>query len=73
MALATSPIHLPSTRADTPMVDTVTLIAIRARIEPNENWWQFAIRPWHVIVAAASYLAVVAAGIAAIAWAGAVR
>jgi hypothetical protein len=89
MALTTSPIQFPTGQRDTPTVvpyrlDTTAVVVhrqitleqladIRRSIEPRTNFWQFAIRPWHVVVAAASYLGVVAAGIAAIAWAGAVR
>lgn len=51
-----------------PTVDTVTLKAIRARIEPNENFWQFPLPriPWQVGLALGVYAAVVGAGVVAI-------
>jgi hypothetical protein len=54
-----------------PPVDTATLTAIRARIEPNSGWWQFPLPriPWQVRLGLGVYSAVVALGVVAIAWA----
>lgn len=54
-----------------PTVDTVTLKAIRARIEPNENFWQFPLPriPWQVSLALGVYSAVVGLGVVAISFA----
>lgn len=32
-------------------LDTATLQAIRADIEPNTGWWQRPLRKWHYVVA----------------------
>lgn len=50
-------------------VDTATLTAIRARIEPNQGWWQFPLPriPWQVSLGLGVYSAVVALGVVAIA------
>lgn len=52
-----------------PAIDTAAHAAIRARIEPNQGWWQFPLPrvPWQVSLGLGVYSAVVALGVVAIA------
>lgn len=52
-------------------LDPAMHAAIRARIEPNEGWWQFPLPriPWQVRLGLGVYSTVVAVGVVAIAWA----